>query len=97
LQSVVLRREIELKVAVFLCIGWKVIGADRNVAPLKALADVPDRLLARTPRRKMVELSAQLAQPLSSNPFEAALFRRVAVSAGHIEPTDLARCQRHAA
>src|SRR5262245_40607125 len=94
LQPGILCGKVKFKVAVFLRIGRQLIGPDRNRAPLKALADIPGRLPAGPPRRKMLELPAKFAEPLPANPFERALFRGVAVDAGEVELPDFARRQR---
>ena len=64
----VLTREIEFEVAIFGGIWWKIVGPDRHLAPLEALANIPYRLLAGPPGREVIELSAQFAQPLAANP-----------------------------
>src|SRR5882672_2069842 len=97
LLSGVAGREIELEVAIFLGIRRQVIGPDRDLAPLEALADVPDRLLAGPPRWEVAQLSIQLAEPLSANPFVGPLLRGVTVGAGEVELSKLARAQRFAA
>src|SRR5262245_56638642 len=69
-----LRGEIELEVTIFLGVRRKVIGPDRDLTPLEALADIPVRLLAGAPGREMVELPAQFAKPLAANPFLRVFF-----------------------
>jgi hypothetical protein len=91
--SGILCREIELEFGVFAGIRWQVVGPDGYLTPLKALADIPDGLLAGAPSREVVQLSLQLAQPLSADPFVGGAVRRVAVGAGKIESAHLARTE----
>src|SRR5262249_57477763 len=64
------RREVELEVAMFLRIRRQLVRPDRDIAPLEALADIPDRLLTRAPGREVIELAALLAEPLATDPLE---------------------------
>src|ERR1041385_4522106 len=94
LEAVALRREIKLEVAVFLGVGRQVVRPHRDLAPLEALADVPDRLLAGAPGGEMIERAAQLREPLAADPFACPALRRVAIDAGEVELPDLAMRQR---
>src|SRR5258707_1720189 len=94
LQAFVLRREIKLKIAVFLGVGRQLVGADIDLAPLEALADVPDVVEARAPRREVIVLPLLLAEPLAPNPLEAALLGRMAIHACEVELAELALAQR---
>ena len=95
LQAFVLRGEIELKVAIFLGVRRQLVGADIDLAPLEALADVPDRQQAGAPGREMVALALGLAEPLAADPFVSR--NAVAVRAGEVELSELARAQLFAA
>src|ERR1043166_8869016 len=97
LEAVALGGEIKLEVAVFLGVGRQLVRPHSDLTPLEALADVPDRLLARAPGGEMVDPAAQLREPLPANPFARAAFRRMAIDAGEVELPDLAVRQRFAA
>src|SRR6478752_5065841 len=66
------RGEVKLEIAVWLGVRRQLVGPYRDVAPFEALANVPDRLLARTPGWEVIELPALLAQPLAADPFKPA-------------------------
>ena len=89
----VLAREIEFEVAIFRGIRWKIVGPDRHLTPLKPLANIPNRLLAGSPSRKVIELPAQFAEPLAANPLRSGLVRTMAVGAREIQGTNLAHAQ----
>src|ERR1043166_107392 len=97
LEAVALGREIKLEVAVFLGVGRQLIRPHRDLAPLEALADVPDRLLAGAPSGEMIDPAAQLREPLPADPFARAALGRVAIDAGEVELPDLAMRKRFAA
>src|SRR6202011_3887184 len=97
LEAVALRGEIKLEVAVFLGVGRQLVRPDRDLAPLEALADVPDRLLAGAPGGEMIERAAQLREPLAADPFARPALGRVAIDAGEVELPDLALRERFAA
>src|SRR5215831_7342917 len=88
-----LRGQMEFEITIFFGVRRQVVGPDRHLTPLEALANVPDRLLAGAPGWKMVELSAQFAKPLATNPLLRAFFAAVAVGAGKVQCADLARAQ----
>ena len=58
----------KLQIAIFLGVRRQFVGADIDLAPLEALADIPDRQQAGAPGREMVVLALRLAQPLAANP-----------------------------
>src|SRR6266702_6358674 len=97
LLSGVLRSEIKLEVAIFAGVRWEVIGPDSDLTPLQALADVPDRLLARAPGWEMIQLSLEFAQSLSAYPFVGSPVRRVTVGAGKIHRAEFAYAESLAA
>src|SRR5262249_41295289 len=97
LQAVALRGQEQLEVAVFLGIGRQLVRPDGHLTPLKALADVPDRLLAGAPGGEMVELAALLGKPLAADPLERAALRQMTIDAGEVELAESARRQRVAA
>ncbi len=84
------RRQIELQIAVFLGVRRQLVGADVDLAPLEALADVPDRLQAGAPGREMIVLALLLAEPLAADPLQAAACGAVAIDAGEVELAELA-------
>src|SRR5215470_14035232 len=92
-QSIALRGEIEFQVAVFFGVRRQFVRPARDLAPLEALADIPDRLLAGTPGGKMVELTIDLGQPLPAHPLERAATRQVTVGTTEVELSDLAQAQ----
>src|SRR5450631_404440 len=95
LQPLIQRGEINLQVAIFLGVRRQLIGADINLAPLEALADIPDRQQAGAPSREMVVLAFRLAQPLAADP---AIGRNaVTIGAGKVELAELTLAQRLAA
>src|SRR6185312_2721894 len=91
LLPLVLNREIELEVAIFLGVRRQFVGPNIHLAPLKSLADVPDCEKARAPGREVVVLAFRLAQPLTANPAIGNF--PVAIRARHVELTHLARAQ----
>src|ERR1051326_7546096 len=94
LEAVALGREIKLEIAVFLGVRRQLIRPHRDLAPLEALADVPDRLLAGAPSGEMIDPAAQRSEKLPADPFARASFRCVAIDAGGVELPDLAMRQR---
>src|SRR5262245_21973617 len=73
----------------FLGVRRQLVGPDCYVAPLKAFANVPNRLLAGAPGREVIELTALLAQPLAADPLETATVRIMAIETGEVELSDL--------
>src|SRR5450631_2973016 len=92
LQALVQRGEINLQVAIFLGVRRQFVSANIDLAPLEALADVPDRQQAGAPGREMVVLAFRLAQPLAADP--AIGGNAVTVGAGKVELAELALGQR---
>src|ERR1700754_440864 len=88
LLSVVLRCQINLQVAVFLGVRRQFVGTDVHLAPLEALADIPDRLQAGAPGREVIVLSLRLAEPLAADPVIGCL--PVTIGAGEVELAELA-------
>src|SRR5262249_38331246 len=88
LLALVLSHDIELEIAIFLGDGRQFIGADVDLAPLEALADVPDRLQAGPPGREVIGLPFCLAKPLAADPVIGR--DAVAVCAGKVELAELA-------
>src|SRR6187401_1168130 len=95
IQAFVLRGQIQFEIAIFLRIRRQFIGANIDLAPLEALADIPDLQQARAPGREMIVLALRLAQPLAAYP----VVRDFAVTVGtsHVELADLALRQLLAA
>src|SRR6185437_9018471 len=67
-ETLALGRKIHFQVAVFLGIRRQFVGANVDLAPLEALANVPDLLLAGAPGREMVVLALRRPQPLPADP-----------------------------
>src|SRR5215813_15050557 len=97
LEAVALGGEIKLEVAVFLGIGRQFVRPYRDLAPLEAFADVPDRLQAGAPSGEVIERAAHLREPLAADPFARAALRRMAIDTGEVELPDLALRERFAA
>src|SRR5580704_3575395 len=97
LETVALRGEIKLEVAVFLGVGRQLVRPHRDLAPLEALAHVPGRLQAGAPSGIVVERAVHLPEPLAADPFTGAALGRVAIDAGEVELADLAMRARVAA
>src|SRR5690348_18512917 len=79
--------QIKLQLAVFNRIGWQLIGAHLNVAPLEAFANIPNLIAAGAPHGEVIELPLGFAQPLAAQPFVGGL--PVAIGAGEVELANL--------
>src|SRR5689334_12088326 len=87
LQTLVLRSQIKLQIAIFLGVRRQLVGANIDLTPLETLANVPDLQQAGAPGREMVVLALRLAEPLSANPVVRHF--AVAVRARHVQLADL--------
>src|SRR5262249_29760406 len=88
------RREVELEVAVFLRIRRQLVRPDRDIAPLEALADIPDCLLPRGRGGEVTELAALPAEPLATDPLEPTSLGIMTIQARKVELSNLDIGQR---
>ncbi len=70
------------------CVRRQFIGADGDIAPLEAFADIPDLAAAGAPGGEVGELPPGFGQKLAADPLVGA--QAVAVHAGEIELADFA-------